>query len=106
MGQFVIAAYRPRAGEEARLLDLVREHVPILRAEGLATDRPAYAMQAADGTIVEVFEWESAEAIERAHTNPTVLALWARFGAACEIVPLASLAECHAMFAGFTPVAV
>ena len=33
MGKFVIAAYRPRAGKEARLLQLVKEHLPILRRE-------------------------------------------------------------------------
>ena len=29
-------------------------------------------MRAADGTIVEVFEWRSAEAIQQAHNNPAV----------------------------------
>ena len=53
----VIVAYRPRAGKEALLLELTRQHLPVLRAQGLATDRPSSVMRAADGTIVEVFEW-------------------------------------------------
>lgn len=58
-------------------------------------------MKAADGTILEVFEWRSAQAIERAHHEPAVLALWAEFEAACEYVPLTSLAESQAPFAEF-----
>ena len=53
----VVVAYKPKPGKEADLLQLTREHVPLLRAEGLATDHPVTACQATDGTIVEVFEW-------------------------------------------------
>jgi hypothetical protein len=98
----VIVAYKPKPGKEADLLQLTREHVPLLRAEGLATDRPVTACQAKDGTVVEVFEWAPG-AIERAHSNPVVLKLWERYAAACEIVPLASLSEASNMFASFTP---
>jgi len=48
------------------------------------TDKPGYVMRAGDGTIVEGFEWRSAEAIAQAHNNPAVQALWAEFGAACD----------------------
>ena len=63
------------AGREAVLADLVRGHVPALRALGLATDRAPYAMRAADGTLVEVFEWASAAAIEAARQAQS---LWRR----------------------------
>jgi hypothetical protein len=98
----VIVAYKPKPGMEADLLQLTREHVPLLRDEGLATDHPVTACQAKDGTIVEVFEWADG-AIERAHSNPVVLKLWERYAAACDIVPLASLSEASNMFASFTP---
>jgi hypothetical protein len=52
----VIVAYRPKPGKEADLLQLTREHVPLLRAEGLVTDHPVTACRSTDGTIVEVFE--------------------------------------------------
>jgi quinol monooxygenase YgiN len=104
MSQFSIACYRPKPGKEDELLELTRDHVPILRSEGLVTDRPAYAMRAKDGTIVEVFEWKSEEAINNAHTNPEVLKLWQRYGAACDYVPLSTLAEAQEMFAGFEPI--
>jgi hypothetical protein len=34
MGRFVIVAYRPYPGKEERLLELTREHLPILRSHG------------------------------------------------------------------------
>ena len=98
----VVVAYKPKPGKEADLLQLTREHVPLLRAEGLATDRPVTACLAKDGTVVEVFEWEAGGA-ERAHSNPVVRQLWERYGAACDIVPLASLGESSTMFASFSP---
>jgi hypothetical protein len=98
----VIVAYKPKPGKEADLLQLTREHIPLLRAEGLATDRPVIACQAKDGTIVEVFEWAAGGAA-RAHSNPAVLKLWERYGAACDIAPLATLPEASTMFASFTP---
>jgi hypothetical protein len=72
----------------------------------LVTERPAYVMRAADGTVVEVFEWQSAEAIAKAHSTAAVQALWAEFGAACDYRPLGGLAECQQLFAEFEPVAL
>ena len=101
MGRFVIVAYRPKPGRAAALDALVADHLSVLRGEGLATSHPASVMRATDGTVVEVFEWASADAIEKAHSSPAVGALWARFAEACDIVPLASLAEVSAPFAEF-----
>jgi hypothetical protein len=101
MGRFVIAVYRPKAGREAQLLGAVRRHAGVLRAEGLITHRPAYLMRASDGTVIEVFEWESTAAIERAHSNPAVQALWAEFGEACDYVPVGSVAEAQQIFSEF-----
>jgi hypothetical protein len=98
----VIVAYKPKPGKEADLLQLTREHVPLLRSENLATDHRVTACRATDGTVVEVFEW-AAGGVEHAHKNTVVLKLWDRYAAACEIVPLASLPEASNMFASFTP---
>src|SRR6266852_6163471 len=81
MGSISIACYKPRPGCEEALLELVRNHLPPLRAEGLVTERPSIVMRTADGTIVEIFEWVSQEAIAGAHQNPAVLELWKRFEA-------------------------
>jgi hypothetical protein len=104
MGEFVIAVYKPKEGREQELAEIVRRHVPILRAEGLVTDRPAYAMRSSSGAVVEVFEWLSKEAIDRAHTNPAVAKLWEEFGAVSDYGTLAELPEANQMFAGFEPI--
>ena len=104
MGRFVICAYTPKPGKDEALLEAVRKHLVVLTAEELVSDRPAYVMRAKNGTLVEVFEWRSAEAISQAHSNPKVVALWAEFGEACDYMPLTSLEECHQMFAEFEPV--
>ncbi len=106
MSQLVVTAYRPRPGQEAELLTCVRDHLPLLRRSGLATDRPGVVMRAADGTLVEVFEWLSASAIDRADANSEVRDLWDRFAACCDYVPLADLPECRVIFSPFQPMAL
>jgi quinol monooxygenase YgiN len=104
-GIVVIVAYRPKPGKEKELLELVRDRVPTLRKENLVTDRVPTIMHARDDTIIEVSEWKSPEAIEAAHKNPHVLAMWDKFFALCDCVPLNTLAEAKEMFAGFEPIA-
>ncbi|PZR70620.1 MAG: hypothetical protein DLM73_17465 [Chthoniobacterales bacterium] len=103
-GIVVIVAYRPKPGREKELLEIVRKRVPTLRAEDLVTDRVPVMMRAKDRTIIEVSEWKSREAIEAAHKNPRVLAMWNEFFAVCDCVPLKTVPEAETMFAGFEPV--
>ena len=103
-GVIVIVAYRPKPGKEKELLELVRERVPLPRNEGLVTDRKPTIMRARDGTIIEVSEWKSQEAIDAAHKNPNVLAMWDKFFKLCDCVPLKHLREAEEMFAGFEPI--
>jgi quinol monooxygenase YgiN len=104
-GVIVIVAYRPKPGKEKETLELVRSRVPTLRKEGLVTDRPPTIMRARDGTIIEVSEWKSQEAIDAAHKNPIVLAMWNKFFETCDCIPLNKLSESAEMFAGFEPIA-
>src|SRR2546426_10046214 len=104
-GVVVIVAYRPKPGKENELSDLVRSRVPTLREEGPVCDRVPTIMRSRDGTIIEVSEWKSREAIDAAHKNPNVLAMWNKFFALCDCVPLNTLSEAADMFAGFEPVA-
>jgi quinol monooxygenase YgiN len=104
MGRFVIVAYTPKPGKQNELLAAVKKHIQVLRGENLVSERLPYVMRAADGTLLEVFEWQSAAAIERAHGSPAVQALWQEFGAACDYTPLQRLEECRQMFAEFEPV--
>ncbi len=103
-GVIVIVAYRPKPGHETELLELVRGRVPTLRREGLVSAREPAIMRGKDGTIIEVSEWKSHEAIEEAHRNPRVLAMWDKFFAVCDCVPLKNVPEAETMFAGFEPV--
>ena len=103
-GVIVIVGYRPKPGKESELLELVRSRVPTLRKEGLVTERVPTIMRARDGTIIEVSEWKSPEAIEAAHKNQNVLAMWNKFFALCDCVPLNTLAEANELFAGFEPI--
>ena len=101
MGRIVIAAFKPKPGKEQQLLDVVNRHWRVLQQQGLVTERARIAMRAADGTVIEVFEWRSPEAIEQAHRNAAVLALWTEFDAACDYVPVAAVPEAGRMFSEF-----
>ena len=106
MGSMVIAVFRPKPGMDAQLMDCMRDHLPVLRGQGLATGRPSTILRAKGGTLLEVFEWESQAAIDAAHTNPVVLALWNRYAQCCDYGTLNDLAEVGTMFPGFELVEV
>ncbi len=103
MGVFVIATFKPKPGKDDLLLEAVREHLPVLRSEGLITDKQGYAMRTEDGCIIEVFEWKSEEAIEKAHKSEAVLKLWKKFEEASTYIPLSELKESKNVFPGFEP---
>lgn len=104
MGRLVIVVYRPKVGKEEALLRLAQGHWSLLREENLVTSKQALVGRASDGAVVEVFEWASAEAIERAHQNPRVQQLWEEFGACCDFVPVGNLAEASQLFSEFAAI--
>jgi len=104
MGVIVIVAYKPKTGKGAALKELAKTHIPRLKQVGLVTDREPVMMETADGTIVEVFEWLSAEAIQNAHQNAAVQQMWGEYAEVCDYVPLNTLNETKELFAGFIPV--
>ena len=101
MGRITIAAFKPNPGREKELLGVIADRLPLLRRLGLATAREHILMRTREGVIVEVSEWASDEAIDKAHETPEVLALWKRFDACSTYVKLTSLAETHEDFATF-----
>lgn len=103
-GRIVIVGLRPMHGQEGALLELVRNHIKILREEKLVTDRASIIMQAEDGAVIEVFEWKSKESMEAAHGNVAVMQLWEEFSKICEYVPVSTIQECKEIFSEFTPV--
>jgi CDGSH-type Zn-finger protein len=96
-----IATYRPKPGKAAELLALTRAHLPLLTAEGLAEPGRRLVGRAKDGAIVEIFVWKSPEAVEAAHKNAAVSALWAKFGEIADFVMAKDLPETAAPFAEF-----
>jgi len=103
MGKIVIATYKPKSGKEEILDRLVKNHVKVLRNQGLATLRPPMIMKADDGTVVEVFEWVSKQAIEDAKQNKDVIEYWEKYREVCEIIPVSGLIEANASFPEFNP---
>lgn len=104
-GEIVIAVYRPRPGRAPTLEAILRRHVPTLRAAGLASVRPVVVLKSlVDGTYLEIFEWVDAAAAERAHTIPSVMAVWNEMGAVAEFLPISALPETARPFAHFAPV--
>lgn len=104
MSVMVIANYRPKPGKDTELLALMKTHLPVLRAEGLVGDGPSLCGRAADGVIVEVFQWTSQEAINAAHENPQVLAMWDKFAKVCDYTVIADVAGAKDLFTPLTPI--
>jgi hypothetical protein len=103
MGRIAIVGYKPKPGKETALKELMKTHLPRLKQEGLVRDKESYIMEAVDGTIIEVFEWLSDEAIRNAHGNPEVQKMWGEYAEVCDYIPVGSLAEAANLFSGFTP---
>jgi len=103
MGKIVIATYRPKPGKEKNLDRLVKNHVNVLRNQGLATLRTPMIMKSTDGTVVEVFEWISKQAIEDAKSNKDVQEYWNKYREVCDIIPVSDLIEANTSFSEFNP---
>lgn len=86
-GLVVVCTYRVRAGSEEAFERLLQRHTPTLHSLGLITDAPAQVLRRTDSAeplYVELFEWSSADAAERAAEVPDVIAIWEPMAAACE----------------------
>jgi hypothetical protein len=79
-------------------------HYPVLRKLELITDRAPVVARAGDGSIVEVFEWVSEEAAQKAHEHPEIAAVWESMGKVGDVAALSSLAEVRRPFPRFEPV--
>lgn len=101
MERIVIVAYKPHLGKEAELRSLMETHWSILNKQGLVSDRKPITCQSADGSFIEVFGWKSKEAIEQAHGNSEVQAMWGKFAEVCEYIPIGNVAESSNLFSEF-----
>ena len=104
MGRIVIACYKPKPAREKELDQLMKTHIDRLRREGLVTDRESIIMKSASGTVIEVFEWASKEAIESAHHNPVVQKMWREYSEVCDYESPLNIEEFQNLFSEFEPV--
>ena len=95
------SSYKPKQGQDAALLELVKRHLPTLRELGLATEQSNYVAKSADGRIIEVFEWSSANAVNAAHQHPAISEIWEKMALVADFLPMNSLPEGNEPFASF-----
>lgn len=99
------AVYRAKPDKDDELAALIARHVPILQAEGLASDRAPIVMRSKkDGTFIEVFEWATEGAANQAHANPEVEKIWGAMAEVADFLTLADVPEATDRFAHFTAV--
>ncbi|KKI88914.1 hypothetical protein WQ54_28755 [Bacillus sp. SA1-12] len=98
-----MALYRPKKGKENELKEILKVHISTLREEGLITIRELLTLQAEDGTIIEIAEWKSNEAKEKAHQSAKVMDVWKKISSVAELTNLSSLAEAQVPFPNFKP---
>jgi hypothetical protein len=96
-----VAAYKPKKGQELALMELVNRHLPKLRELGFATDRQNYIAKSQDGTVIEVFEWTSMDAVDAAHQHPAVSDIWEKMALIADFNPLNTLSEFKSPFSDF-----
>ena len=84
-----------------KLLEILKSHIPTLRAYELITDSPAYLLQSVDGTIIETFEWKNEKAKQAAHEHPAIRTIWGEMEGICEFPSLSDLPESKTRFPNF-----
>jgi quinol monooxygenase YgiN len=76
----VIATFRVKKSEEQAFRALLAKHWPLLARLELVTPTPPVQYRGADDggapVFYEIFTWTGRAAVDAAHTNPEVHALW------------------------------
>lgn len=90
--------YRPKAGKERELLELVKKHGPALQSTGLLAGGLPVIYRATDKrsgnvSFIETFSWRDEKAPEVAHQTPEVMAVWEPMTPLLESMQLAVVEE-------------
>lgn len=106
----VLAVYRVAEKVQAEFFQVVKDKREYFLKAGLMTARAPIFLRSSGNPefLIDIFEWSSAEAIERAHSDPVVQRMWARMA---ELwidggLHLSQLPESDESFAGFEPVEI
>ena len=102
--ELAIAAYRPK-GDPDDLLRVLAEDLAALRRRGHVTDRPAPVVRTGDGELLLVLEWSSEHAVDDAHADPEVLAVWESKALLADYIAPATAAGAEVAFARWPVVA-
>ena len=104
--ELAFAAYRLRRGTtEDDLLRLVVEELATLRRRGHVTERRAPVVRAGNGELLVVLEWSSEHAVDDAHANPEVTAVWDRKAQLAQYIAPSDVAGSQVPFARWTVIA-
>lgn len=104
MSEIVMAAYKPKAGKEKELEELIKKHAPTLLELGLITNRPALTIKSKDGTYIEIMEWVDVEASEKAHEHPAVAKIWEAMEVLSQFRKISDLDEAKTSFSHYVVV--
>ena len=102
--ELALAAYRPKASS-GDLLALVAEDIATLRRRGHVTDRPAPVVRGEHGELLVVLEWSSEHAVDDAHADAEVLAVWERKALLADYVAPAAVSGADSPFARWPVIA-
>jgi len=102
--QLALSAYRPRPSKGDELVRLIGEELATLRRRGHVTDRPAPIVRTENGELLVVLEWSTEHAVDDAHADDEVLAVWERKAHLAEYVAPSALAGADVPFAHWTVV--
>ena len=89
----VICTYRVREDARDQFVELLRQHWPALRSQGLVSEIPALCFEAQPQgrehdergpTFVEIFSWKGPDSAGLAHQLPAVMAVWEKMGGLVE----------------------
>ncbi|MBN4071061.1 hypothetical protein JYT72_00995 [Crocinitomix catalasitica] len=99
---FTMPMYKATNEEnQAKLLEILKNHIPTLRKYELINDSPAFMLQSEDGTIIETFEWKDEKAKEVAHEHPAIRLIWGQMEGICTFPSLSDLPESKSRFPNF-----
>jgi hypothetical protein len=71
-----IGIYKAHKGKKKELMELMLQHQPLLRKEGLLTEKEGFIGLTQDNSIIEIYEWKSIGSVQQAKKNPRVQELW------------------------------
>ena len=104
----VLAVYRVAEKSQADFLRIVGEKREYFLKSGYTTPRAPIFLRSSSSPefLIDIFEWASEQAIEKAHSDPVVLRYWSEMEGLWIDggLGLSQLPESDEAFAGFEPV--